>query len=110
MKYEMNAFVCGDVKDVRNLANALLNAADTVEYVIYGEGDGTDARIEYNSAGKIVITYKPTDKPNHLEEDEETEESKEDDKKKDDSTISMDELEEICGNVLDDKPDDFAFI
>lgn len=107
MGYDMSAYVAGDVKNVRNLANALLNAADTVEYVVYAEGDGTDARIEYNSAGKIVISYKPTDKPNH----EETEESKEDDKKKDDdSTISMDELEKVCENVLDDKPDDFVFI
>lgn len=86
MGYSMSAYVSGDVKDVRNLANALLNAAETVEYVVYAEGDGTDARIEYNSAGKIVISYKPTDKPNHTEE---SEESKEDDEKKDESEKSV---------------------
>ena len=50
----MNAFVAGNVNEVRALGNNLLNAAKAVEESI----DGSNVEIKYKD-GEIIISYKP---------------------------------------------------
>lgn len=50
----MNAFVAGNVNEVRALANNLLNAAKAVDESI----DGSNVEIKYKD-GEIIISYKP---------------------------------------------------
>lgn len=51
----MNAFVAGNVNEVKRLALALLGATNTVNESI----DGSDVEIKYKD-GEIIISYKPT--------------------------------------------------
>ena len=50
----MNAFVAGDVNEVKDLASALLDATKAVDESI----NGSDVEIMYKD-GKITISYKP---------------------------------------------------
>ena len=52
--FNMNAFVAGNVNEVRALGNNLLNAAKAVEESI----DGSNVEIKYKD-GEIIISYKP---------------------------------------------------
>lgn len=54
----MNAFVCGNIEEVKGLGTILLNAAETAEYGIIGDKEGTDIKIKYND-GRIEISYEP---------------------------------------------------
>ena len=54
----MNAFVCGNIDEVKGLGTILLNAAETAEYCIIGDGEGTGVNIKYKD-GFIEISYKP---------------------------------------------------
>ena len=52
--FNMNAFVAGNVNEVRTLGNHLLNAAKAVDESI----DGSGVKIQYKD-GEIIISYKP---------------------------------------------------
>ena len=54
----MNAFVSGNIEEVKGLGTMLLNAAETAEYGIIGDKEGTDIKIKYQD-GFIEIRYKP---------------------------------------------------
>lgn len=84
-------YVSGSVEDIRKVGNDLLNAADTAEFVIMADGDGTDVEIQYKDK-KITISYKPSGIRSGDETEEETK------TEEDVHEIDMDELEKMCSN------------
>lgn len=54
----MNAFVSGNIEEVKGLGTMLLNAAETAEFCIVGGKEGSDVDIKYKD-GRIEINYEP---------------------------------------------------